>query len=135
MNIAASLAGLGPFLAYLVAGLVAQGAFLAIYTAVTPHRELALIRAGNAAAALSLGGAVVGFTLPLASTIAHSVSFVDFAVWAVIALVVQIAVYLMASLALGGLSRRIADGNIAAGTTLALSSLAIGILNAACLTY
>ena len=135
MNIAASLAGLGPFLAFLVAGLVAQGLFLAIYTALTPHRELALIRAGNAAAALSLGGAVVGFTLPLASTIAHSVSFIDFAVWAVIALVVQIAVYLMASLALGGLSRRIADGNVAAGTTLALASLAIGILNAACLTY
>jgi len=43
--------------------LVLLGAFLAVYLAVTPYNELTLIREGNAAAAISLGGAITGYVL------------------------------------------------------------------------
>jgi putative membrane protein len=135
MDVMHSLQGLASFLAYFASALVAEGIFLAIYMAVTPHDEMRLIRAGNKAAAVSLAGAVFGFTFPLASAIAHSVSYIDFAVWAAVALVVQIVVFLIANAALGGLSRRVDDGDVAAGATLATASLAVGIINAACMSY
>lgn len=135
MDIMYSLQGLGSFLAYFLAAIVAESIFVVLYMAVTPHREMALIKAGNAAAATSLGGAVLGFTLPVASAVANSVSLLDMAVWSVVAMVVQLVVFLLASLLLRGLSRRIEEGNVAAGITLAAASLAIGVLNAASMTY
>jgi len=130
-----SLAGLADFIAYLIAALVAEAIFFTVYTLVTPYSEMKLIRAGNVAATASLGGAVLGFTLPLASAIAHSVSFVDFTIWAGVALVVQLVAYLIVALALGGMARRIVDGDIAAGGALGIASLSVGIVNAACMTY
>jgi putative membrane protein len=103
--------------------------------AVTRHNEMALIRRGNVAAAISLAGAVLGFTLPLSSAIVHSVSVLDMVVWSVVALVVQILVFLAANLALRGLSTRIEENDVAAGITLAAASLAIGMLNAASMSY
>ena len=135
MDIMISLQGLGSFLIYLAAALVAETAFLLLYMAVTPHREGALIRAGNTAAAVSLSGAVAGFTLPLASAIVHSISLADMLVWSAIALVVQIVVFLGVDRTLRHISKHIEEGNVAAGATLAGASVAIGIVNAACLTY
>ena len=135
MDIAYSLQGLGRFLLYFAAAVVAEAVFVVLYMAITPHREAALIKAGNTAAAASLGGAMLGFTLPVASAVANSVSLLDMAVWSAVALVVQLAVFLLASLFLRGLARRIEDGNVAAGVTLAAASLAIGVLNAASMTY
>ena len=65
-----SLQGLGSFLAYFGAAVLAEAVFLALYMRVTPHDEAKLIGAGNAAAAISLGGAMLGFTLPVASAVA-----------------------------------------------------------------
>lgn len=135
MDIMISLQGLGSFLAYLTAALVAETAFILLYMAVTPHREGALIRAGNTAAAVSLGGAVVGFTLPLASAIVNSATLLDMAVWSAVGLVVQLAVFVAANLALRDLSRRIEDDNVAAGITLAVASIVTGGLSAACMSY
>ena len=90
MDIMLSLQGLGSFLLYFAAGIAAEAIFVALYIAVTPHREPTLIKAGDTAAAVSLGGAVLGFTLPLASAIANSVAIVDMAVWSGVALVVQL---------------------------------------------
>jgi putative membrane protein len=123
------------FLLYFVVAIVAEAAFIALYIRVTPHREMALIRQGNTAAAISLGGAVLGFTLPLASVIAHSVSLIDLAIWGVIALLVQLVAYLIVDVLLREVSRQIDAGNIAAATMLATGSVAIGLLNAACMTY
>jgi putative membrane protein len=89
MNLMISLQGLDDFLAYFVAALAAEAVFVLVYMRATPHHEMNLIKAGNVAAAVSLGGAVLGFTLPLASAVANSVSLLDMGVWAVIALIVQ----------------------------------------------
>ncbi len=53
------------YLIYIVTGFGLLVLFLLVYTRVTPHREFRLIREGNVAAALSLGGAVLGFSLTL----------------------------------------------------------------------
>lgn len=135
MDITTSLQGFGSFAIYLAAAIAAEVVFVILYMAVTPHREVTLIKAGNAAAAVSLGGAVLGFTLPLASAIAHSVSLLDMAVWSAVALGVQLALFLLATVVLRALSRHIEDGNLAAGITLAAASITIGLLNAACMTY
>jgi putative membrane protein len=130
-----SLQTIGSFLLYFGAALALQAAFVVLYMAVTPHHEAQLIKQGNAAAAISLGGAVLGFSLPLASVIAHSVSVIDLAVWGAVALVVQLAVYWLVDFLLREVSKHIDEGNIAAATTLASASLAIGLINAASMTY
>lgn len=135
MDIAASLQGLGNFLLYFATAIAVVVGFVLIYTAVTPHRELALIRAGNTAGAVALSGAVLGFTLPVANVVAQSVSIVDMLIWSAVALVTQLVVYLLASRVLRDLSRHLEEGNLAAAITLAAAALVIGLLNAACLTY
>jgi putative membrane protein len=129
------LQAIGNFLLYFGVALGFEAIFIALYMAVTPHHEAKLIKQGNSAAAISLGGAVLGFTLPLASAIIHSVSLLDMAVWSAVALLVQLAVYLLVDFLLREISRRIDEGNVAVAAILAVASLAIGMINAASMTY
>ena len=101
----------------------------------TPYKELALIREGNVAAAISLGGAIIGFVLPLASAIAHSVSVADMMVWGVVALVAQIVVFFIVGRVVPHFAEAIRAGRVAAATLLAALAVAVGVLNAACMTY
>ena len=133
--ISQSLAGLPSFLLYFALGIMVFAAFLVVYSAVTPYDELVLIREGNVAAAISLGGAVLGFMLPLASAIAHSVGPVDMVVWGVIALVVQVVVYFLVARLVPRFVEAIRAGRVAGATLLAALAVATGILNAACMTY
>jgi len=130
-----SLSGLDDFLLYFGLSVAFVTLYLAIYVRVTPYPEFALIRAGNPAAAASLSGSVLGFVLPLASAVVHSVNAWDMALWAAIALVVQIAAYLMARLLVPDIVRHIPDGRAGPGVFLGALSLAAGLLNAASMTY
>lgn len=130
-----SLIGLPEFLAYFMGAIGLLCLFILAYIFITPYRELVLIRNGNAAAAASLGGAILGFVLPLASAIAHSVSLLDMAIWGLIALIVQLLVYAVARLLLPNLASDIPAGKMATGLFLGALSVAIGVLNAACMTY
>jgi len=128
----------GNALAFLVA-FVAAGlftvAFKVIYQWVTPYHEARLIREGNVAAALALGGALVGYVLPLASALSNTVSLVEFCAWAALAGAIQIAAFtLVRFVAMKDLASRIEKGEIAAGVYLMSISLAVGLLNAACMT-
>ncbi|MEX6506738.1 DUF350 domain-containing protein [Jiella sp. M17.18] len=129
------VAGLPAFLAYFVLGLIFYALFAYAYTALTPHKEFALIRAGNPAAVTAFAGTILGFSLPLASAAANSVSIVDFVVWTVIGALVQILAFYVASATMPGLSERITRGEVAAGIWGGGVALAVGILNAACMTY
>jgi len=130
-----SLSGFDDFLLYFGLSIGFVVLYLAIYVRATPYREFALIRAGNAAAAASLSGSLIGFVLPLASAVVHSVNPWDMALWAAIALAVQIAVYLVVRLLVPDVVRHIPEGKVGAGVLLGVASLAAGILNAACMTY
>jgi len=122
------------FVRYVVVGFALAGLFLWIYVLITPWREFALIRAGNSAAAIALVGALLGFCLPLANTIAHSVSLVDLVLWSLVALIVQVLVHIGMRLLLPHLKQSIEADEAAAGITAGGFSTCFGLINAACLT-
>ena len=109
--------------------------FMALYRWITPHDEGALIRAGNPAAAITLGGAVLGYVIPLASALSHTVSLPEFVAWAALAAVIQIVTFwVIRQVALKDVSARIERGEMACAIYLASLSVAVGVLNAACMT-
>ncbi|AIN57676.1 putative membrane protein [Pseudomonas sp. TE6288] len=122
------------FILYISVALVLFWLFQFIYTHLTPHREFALIRDNNSAAAIALGGALIGFSLPASNIIAYSVSLLDFVVWVVIAAVVQLLAFGITSLVLKGLASRIAKGEMAAAIYAAAVAISVGFLNSACMT-
>ena len=122
------------YLQYMLVGIAMTVVFAAVYLRITPVEELRLIKNGNLACALSLGGALVGFCLTLASSIAHSVSFIDFILWALAAAVIQIFVYFAATMMIKGATAELIGNNVAVGVLFGAVSISIGILNAACLT-
>jgi len=129
-----SLAGLPAFLAYFCTAFIAIIIYLFIYTRVT-HDEFELIRKDVPGAALSLGLSLLGFSLPVASAIAHAQNLVDCAVWSIVALIVQLVIFFIVRVPVPDLSRRIADGQMAPAIWLGLASLSGGALNAAAMTY
>ena len=133
MGVVNSLSTFPNFAIYFVSAVVLTAVFLVLYTGLTPHREIRLIREGNIAAAVAVAGGLLGFVIPLASVIAHSASLVDVAIWGVIALVVQIAGFMVARLVLPHLPQAIEDGSVSDAIFLAGLSLALGILDAACM--
>ncbi|MDU9402895.1 DUF350 domain-containing protein [Pseudomonas sp. zfem004] len=122
------------FILYISVALVLFWLFQFIYTHLTPHREFALIRDNNSAAAVALGGALIGFSLPASNIIAYSVGLLDFVVWVVIAAVVQLLAFAITSLVLKGLASRIAKGEMAAAIYAAAVAISVGFLNSACMT-
>lgn len=123
------------FLIYFAAAVVLLAVFLLVYVNVTPYHEMTLIRSGNAAAAISLAGALFGFAMPVANVIAHSDTIADLLAWGGIAGVIQILAYLVARFALPFLNDDIPAGKIAPAIFLAALSLGVGLINAACMTY
>ncbi len=129
------LATLPNFLAYFATAIALLAVFVAIYLYVTPYEEIRLIRANNAAAAVTLAGAVLGFAMPIANVIAHSDTLYDLAVWGVIAGLVQLAAWGVARVALPTLKEDIAANRVAPAILVAALSLTVGLINAACMTY
>lgn len=125
-------------LAFIIAFVAAIAFFVAfkfVYQLVTPYHERDLIRQGNTAAAVALGGALIGYVLPLASALSQTVSLPEFAAWALLAGVIQIAAFIVVSrLVYRALASRIEAGELAAGVYLASISIGVGLLNAACMT-
>jgi putative membrane protein len=128
------ISALPSFLAYLATALLLLAGFLTLYSIALPMREWALIRAGNQAASLTLGGALIGFTLPLAESIRDSSSLIDMIMWAVIALVVQLLGFGAVRLWRRDAAAAIEAGDMAEAIILAAASIALGLINAACLT-
>jgi putative membrane protein len=133
MGVATSLSTFPNFALYFVTAVVLTALFLVLYANLTPHREMRLIREGNSAAAISLIGSLLGFVIPLATIIHHSVVLLDFVIWGVIALAVQIGGFFVARMVLPHLPQAIADGNVSDAIFLGGLSLALGILVAACM--
>jgi putative membrane protein len=122
------------FAQHLITGIAFLTSFVFIYIWVTPHKEVALIRAGNGAAALGLIGAIIGFSIALSKAIEVSSALYEAAIWAVIALVAQIGAQFVAQLAFPKLYTAIEENNWAAAITKAGIAVAIGMVNAACMT-
>ncbi|MGB1239575.1 MAG: DUF350 domain-containing protein [Pseudomonadales bacterium] len=132
-----SLLGLTSFAIYFGLSIVLLLAFKFVYALVTPHDEWKLVKEErNTAAAIGFMGAVIGFALALAGAVANSVSVLDFAVWGVIALIAQtLAFAIVRFVFMPKIVQRINDNEVSAGVVLGGTSIAVGLLNAACMSY
>ena len=128
------MSSLPNYLAYVGTAVALLAGFTALYTFVTPYREFALIRQGNKAAAVSLGGTLIGFGIVLCSAAAHSVSLGGMAMWAAVAMAFQLGVFYAATLLLRGFRAGIEAGEESYGLTLAALSITMGLINAGAIT-
>jgi putative membrane protein len=133
-RIQAALSGSGAFAVTFAVSLALLAAFAAIYSAMTSHHEMRLIRSGNRAAALSFGGALVGFVIPVGRAVEQSVSTIDLVAWSAMAFVAQLVAYGVAALVVPHLRKSIEHDHVASGILLAALAIAIGVLNAAAMT-
>jgi len=118
------------YLLHLATAVALVMAYFVIYTRMTPYDEVALIRAGNRAAALSLGGTLIGFALPIASALLHTGDYYQFLGWAGGAMLVQLLVFQITTRALNMSKDQIEADNAAFGGLLGAISVSIGLVNA-----
>ena len=122
------------YASHLLAGAVVFAGFFFVYLRLTPYDEFKLIREGNVSAALSLAGALLGFVLTIASSIAHADGLLPFLFWSVMASVVQLVVFVVLTRLMPDYRLQIEHNNTAAGMLFGVSALAVGVINAACLS-
>jgi putative membrane protein len=103
----------------------------AVYAFLTPYKEVQLIREGNAAAAISYGGVIIGLAAPLAVSLSASPSVLEIVVWGLATTAVQLLVFRVTDLFLAGLPARIQEGETAAAALLTAARLASALILAA----
>ncbi|UZE97348.1 DUF350 domain-containing protein [Alkalimarinus alittae] len=132
-----SLLGLGNFALYFASSLFLLLIFKFLYTLITPHDEWKLVKEDkSSAAAIGLIGAVIGFSIALGGAASNSVSLLDFWIWAAVALIAQVIAFAIVRFVfVPKIVQRINDDEVSAGIVLGGFSVAVGILNAACMTY
>ena len=121
------------FLAHFGLAIALAVGFLAAYVAITPHREFALVREGNTAAAVQLTGTFAGWAVPMAVVIGHSVNLLDMLAWGLVSLATQLLVFFVISRAFRGIEGRIGEGSTASGVFMGGAGLCFGILQAGCM--
>ncbi len=132
-----SIANLGNFALYFGVSIVFLFVFKIAYALVTPHDEWQLVKEEkNTSAAIGFGGAIIGFAIALGGAASNSLHLVDFAIWGLVALIAQcLAFALLRFTFMPKVAERIANNEVSAGIMLASMSVAVGLLNAACMTY
>ena len=128
--------GAGHFILAFGIACLLLGVFKRLYQMSTPYNEAQLIAEGNIAAAIALGGAIIGFSLPLASALTETANPVEFTAWGLLAGVIQIlASLVIRRFIVRDMAARIESGNVASAVYLAATAIGVGLLNAASMTY
>ncbi|NAW63722.1 DUF350 domain-containing protein [Photobacterium halotolerans] len=132
-----SLAGLGSFVVYFAISIVFLMLFKIIFVRITPYDEWKLVKEEkNTAAAITLSGSILGYALAISGAASNSVNFIDFSIWGVVALLAQMLAYVIVRFGfMPRIAERIEAGEIPAGLLMAATSVSVGLLNAACMTY
>ena len=126
------------FLSFFFTALVLVIVFLYLYAIVTPYDDYKLIfEENNVAASLGFGGAIIGVSIPLYSALVHSVSYIDFAIWGGVAILIQLIFAFVVTRLEGKYSfkTKISQGIISVGILMAFLSISIGLLNAGSMSY
>mgnify|MGYP003409291090 FL=1 len=126
------------FIIFFLTALVLVVVFLYLYALVTPYDDYKLIfEDNNIAAALGFGGAIIGVSIPLYSALVNSVSYTDFVIWGVIAILIQLIFALIVTRISGkySLESKISQGVVPVGILMAFLSICIGLLNAGSMSY
>lgn len=129
-----TLTMLSYYLLHVLTGFAMLAVFVVVYTRMTPFDEMALITRGVSAAALSFGGAMIGFSLTIASSILHSDSYFVFLFWGFCSMVVQLLSYLVVSRFVPHLEQALEADNVAVGMLTGAISIAVGLINAGCMS-
>lgn len=130
-EIQAFAAGFPVFLAHAGVTVLILFAAAALYMLLTPHKEIALIREGNTAAAVSLGGVLLGLAIPLSASLRASANVIEIGLWGAVTVVVQLLVFRLVDMVLRGLPRRIQDGEMSAAALLVGAKIATALVVAA----
>ena len=133
-EIQAFASGFPVMVVHLVATFILLGAGAVIYGLLTPWKEVALIREGNAAASVTFGGVLLGLAIPLAVSLSVSTSLRDIVLWGIATLVLQLLAFRIVDAVLTGLPQRIQEGEISAAVLLVSAKLATALVLAAALT-
>ncbi|CAA6806531.1 MAG: DUF350 domain-containing protein [uncultured Sulfurovum sp.] len=126
------------FLLFLFTAVAIVVLFLYLYAKVTPYDDFKLIfEENNLAASIGFGGAILGLSIPLYSALVSSGSYIDFIVWAMVAMLLQLAFAYAVTKRKGKFSfeEKITENNVAIGTLMAFLSISIGLLNAGSMSY
>jgi putative membrane protein len=102
-----------------------------VHSLMSPAKEIAAIRAGNPAAAISFGGVILGLALPLARSLQASTSLIETVIWALAATVLALLVFRLIDALLRGLPQRVKEADVAAGALLAAAKVACALIIAA----
>src|SRR3954463_2211890 len=100
------------------------------YMMVTPFSEWRLVRQGNVAAGIVVAGTLVALAIPLAATLAASALTLDILLWGLVALGIQLATFVAATMMIRNLRAMIESGNVAAALVLIGIQVAVALLNA-----
>jgi putative membrane protein len=130
-EIQAFAAGFPVFLAHTGVTVLILLAAAALYVLLTPHKEITLIREGNEAAAVSLGGVLIGLAIPLAASLQASSNLIEIGLWGAVTVIVQLLVFRLVDLILHGLPKRIQDGEMSAAALLVGAKIATALIIAA----
>jgi putative membrane protein len=131
------LLGISNFAMYFGIAVLFLIIFKSVYGLATPHSEWKLIKEEkNTAAAIGFGGAIIGFSTALAGALSNSVGLIDFAIWGVVALIAQVIAFSVVRFVfMPKISLRIESNEVSAGIVLGATNVAVGLINAACMTY
>lgn len=102
-----------------------------VHSLMSPHKDVVLIREGNPAAAVSLGGVVLGLALPLSRSLMASTSVMETVIWGLAATVTALLVFRVIELVLRGLPQRVKEGDVAAAVLLVAAKVASALIIAA----
>ena len=126
------------FLSFFFTAVVLVVIFLYLYALVTPYDDYQLIfENNNIAASLGFSGAIIGVSIPLYSALVNSISYIDFAIWGAVAILIQLVFAFIFTRLSGKYSfkTKISEGVIPVGILMAFLSISIGLLNAGSMSY
>ncbi|WP_018997223.1 DUF350 domain-containing protein [Hirschia maritima] len=103
------------------------------YILLTPQKEMALLKSGNASAGLALAGVIIGLAIPIASCLASSVSLADLIIWGIVSLLIQILAFRFVDLILRDLPKRIENDEAGAAILLIAVKIASAMIIASAL--
>lgn len=132
-----NFAGLTNFALYFGSALFFLLAFKYLNLWITPYDEWKLIKENkNSAAAVALGGSLIGYAIAISGVASNAVGYIDFVVWGVVGAITQfIAMLIVRIVFMPAFVQRVESNEVSAAIVAASFYIAIGILNAACMSY
>ncbi len=114
-------------LLYIGTGVGLLAMFSTLYVWWTPLNEFSLMKDRKFAPILALSGAMLGFTIPMVTMMTHSIGWLDFFVWSVVAMVIQLALERVLRCFF---PNQIQQDNCATGMFFLTTSVCVGVINA-----